>query len=222
VLVAIGTALAILPWTIRNALSLGRPIVTTTHGGYTLLLAHNPAYTQAVVNQPWGSVWEGQAFDTWAESLETELAGLNPPLDSEHLAPATELARDVWMNSAAWRYMLDAPGTAIKCAGTLLGRFWNVVPLATSNETRPPGARLAIGIFYSILYLLVVIGSFRLRSPDWRAWIPIFALIAGFTAVHALYWADMRMRSPLVPALALLAARVVSVSATKDPRPADT
>jgi hypothetical protein len=222
VLVAIGTALAILPWMIRNALSLGRPIVTTTHGGYTLLLAHNPAYSQAVVNQPWGSVWEGPAFDAWAESLETELATLNPPLDSGHLSPATELARDDWMNNTARRYILDAPGTAIKCAGTLLGRFWNVAPLATATEIRPPYVRLAIGIFYSMLYVLVVVGLIRLWSADWQAWVPIFTLIAGFTAVHALYWADMRMRSPLVPALALLAARAVNVSAMKHPGPADT
>jgi hypothetical protein len=28
-----------------------------------------------------------------------------------------------------------------------------------------------------------------------------------FTAVHAVYWSDMRMRAPLMPFVALLAAR---------------
>jgi Dolichyl-phosphate-mannose-protein mannosyltransferase len=86
-LIAAGALVALLPWTIRNAFAMGRPIVTTTHGGYTLLLAHNPGYTQAVVNQAWGNVWEGPAFDAWARSLEAELANLNPPLDAAHPSP---------------------------------------------------------------------------------------------------------------------------------------
>jgi len=202
-----GLLLAILPWTIRNTIVMGRPIVTTTHGGYTLLLAHNPAYTQAVVNQPWGSVWEGPAFDSWSAALETELANQAPPLDAAHLTPATELARDRWMNRTAWEYIYGSPVTALKTAGTLLGRFWNVAPLAAGSEGRSPRVRLAIGAFYTALFVLVVAGMIRQPALEWRSWLPGFVLIAGFTAVHLLYWADMRMRTPLVPALALIAAR---------------
>ena len=36
------------------------------------------------------------------------------------------------------------------------------------------------------------------------------ALLISFTIVHSLYWADMRMRTPLAPAIALLAARALS------------
>ena len=49
----------------------------------------------------------------------------------------------------------------------------------------------------------------------------MLVLIVSFTAVHALYWADMRMRTPLVPAIALLARVVhgVDVSADRDSTP---
>ena len=36
--------------------------------------AHNPAYTRAVVDQPWGAVWEGAAYDDWYEELEADMA----------------------------------------------------------------------------------------------------------------------------------------------------
>jgi hypothetical protein len=39
-----------------------------------LLLAHNPTYTRAVVEQPWGAVWERGALDEWKASLEAEMA----------------------------------------------------------------------------------------------------------------------------------------------------
>ncbi|MGD9648103.1 MAG: ArnT family glycosyltransferase, partial [Pirellulales bacterium] len=43
-LATIAFLLTIAPWGARNWIELGRPIVTTTHGGYTLLLANNPGF----------------------------------------------------------------------------------------------------------------------------------------------------------------------------------
>ncbi|MFX9077435.1 hypothetical protein ABTN32_20465, partial [Acinetobacter baumannii] len=54
---AIGTILTVSPWLVRNWLVFGVPILTTTHGGYTLLLGNNSVFTQDVVQQPWGTVW---------------------------------------------------------------------------------------------------------------------------------------------------------------------
>ena len=50
-LLAVGVLVAIAPWTIRNWIVLGRPIVMTTHGGYTLLLANNPVFYDVVVER---------------------------------------------------------------------------------------------------------------------------------------------------------------------------
>jgi 4-amino-4-deoxy-L-arabinose transferase-like glycosyltransferase len=203
---AAGLVLVVAPWVIRNAAVMGRPIITTTHGGYTLLLAHNPAYTRAVVEQPWGAVWEGQKQADWVAEVEAEMARENPPIDSTHLSPVVEVARDQWMNRIAWNYIRDQPVIAVRAGLTLLGRMWNVVPLPTDRTTRSTAARLAIGALYSALFLAVLIGFARNRRGDWSIWGSVLILIAGFTAVHSLYWADMRMRTPLVPAIALLAA----------------
>jgi hypothetical protein len=194
------------PWAIRNWVVMGRPIVTTTHGGYTLLLPHNPAYTRAVVDQPWRTVWQSPSFDGWAASLEDFLAAQQPPLDHTHLNPQVELARDEWMNNKAWDYIHHHPLTAVKAGFTLLGRMWSIVPAAADGEARSIALRLAIGAFYVPVLAALLVGIcrvLRIGNPDWR--LPV-VMILSFSAVHALYWADMRMRAPLIPAIALLAA----------------
>jgi hypothetical protein len=204
--VAAGTALAMAPWVIRNMLVMGRPILTTTHGGYTLLLARNPAYTRAVVEQPWGAVWEGDAVQEWKASLESEMAREKPPIDVTHLSPAVEIARDRWMTQKAWNYIRREPFFALRSGLTLLGRFWNIVPMRTKDAPVASSIRAAIGTFYVAVFLAMLVGLIRVIRTGWRTWWPLLALVAGFTFVHSLYWADMRMRAPLTPAIALLAA----------------
>ncbi len=203
---AAGTALVVAPWGIRNGRTFGSPIITTTHGGYTLLLAHNPVYTRNVVEQRWGAVWEEKPLEEWQASIEAEMAQEVPPIDYAHLSPAVELARDKWMNHKAWAYIRDNPKIAFRAGLTLLGRMWNVVPLATEQSPLAPAMRLAIGVFYAVVLLAMLTGIVRLLRVDTVAWWPVVALLASFTAMHAIYWADMRMRTPLVPAIALLAA----------------
>lgn len=203
---AAGLMLVVAPWGIRNVFVFGRPIVTTTHGGYTLLLAHNPEYTRRVVDQPWGAVWDGDLLAGWQASLEREMAREEPPIDVARLSPAVELARDKWMSRKAWDYIGRQQVTALRAGLTLVTRFWNVVPMEVGQRPLLPAIRLAIGVYYTGVLLAMLAGIIRLQRRDWSRWWPAIALIAAFTAVHALYWADMRMRAPLVPAIALLAA----------------
>jgi 4-amino-4-deoxy-L-arabinose transferase-like glycosyltransferase len=50
-------ALTLAPWAARNWVEIGRPIVTTTHGGYTLLLANNERFYDWTRDGAWGTVW---------------------------------------------------------------------------------------------------------------------------------------------------------------------
>ena len=59
----LGAAIVLSPWAIRNQIQFGRPIVTTTHGGYTLLLANNPEFYQWLRSGSWGSVWQADEFN---------------------------------------------------------------------------------------------------------------------------------------------------------------
>ncbi len=145
--VVAGVILAVAPWGIRNAMAFGRPIITTTHGGYTLLLAHNPAYTRNIVEQRWGAVWKEKPLEEWKASIEVEMAQEVPPLDYAHLSPAVELARDTWMNHKARAYIRDNPLIALRAGLTLLGRMWNVAhPWRPRNCRQLPAIRLAIGV----------------------------------------------------------------------------
>ncbi len=206
----LGATLIVAPWVVRNAIAMGKPILTTTHGGYTLLLGHNPIYTEQVVNQSWGAVWQIDSDQRWTEWLNTGMHEQNPPIDlRQSPSPAVELARDRWMSRAAWRYMRDDPWTAVRSSLTLWGRFWNIVPMSTANRTLAAPFRWAIGAFYAAIFVAALVGLVRNRCDEWWLWWPCLALILSFTAVHAFYWADLRMRAPLVPVIALLAGRGV-------------
>ena len=100
----------------------------------------------------------------------------------------------------------EEPGTAARAGLTLLGRFWNVTPFATERTPVSKTMRMAIAAFYVAVTVALLAGFCRLSRADWLRWWPPAALIVSFTLVHALYWADMRMRAPLVPAIALFAA----------------
>lgn len=69
---AVGVLLTLSPWAIRNALQLDRPMVTTTHGGYTLYLANNPDFYNWLRHGSWGSVWWSDQFDRRWENRVAE------------------------------------------------------------------------------------------------------------------------------------------------------
>lgn len=198
--VVLGTAVVLAPWAIRNAAVFGHPILTTTHGGYTLLLGHNPVYYREVVDQPWGRVWSEPSLTAWQKSLEERMAAAVPPVKGED-------ARDRWMYAGAWALIRGEPAHAVRAGLTLLGRFWNVSPLGSQTARLGVPALWGIRAFYSLMLLAMLLGVARLRGAEWIRWRPLLLLIASFTLVHCLYWADMRMRAPLIPAIALLSAR---------------
>ena len=90
----LGAVIVLSPWAIRNQIQFGRPIVTTTHGGYTLLLANNPDFYQWLRSGQWGSVWQADQFNAaW-----------------DRRKPADELAADRQAYAEAWQTIRDAAG----------------------------------------------------------------------------------------------------------------
>lgn len=196
----LGLSLVVAPWGIRNALVFHTPLLTTTHGGYTLYLGHNPVYYAEVVEQPWGTQWGHDSLIGWQADLERRMG-------RELDRPQDERARDEWMYRQARREIAASPVMAFRSGLTLVGRLWNIVPLVGSG--RPTAVRVAIGVGYGVLWLLlgwsIVQGIRRPGSIPPVLW-GGFCLLVGFTAVHFWYWSDLRMRAPLMPAIALLAA----------------
>jgi hypothetical protein len=192
--------LVLSPWVVRNVLVFGRPIVTTTHGGYTLLLGNNPVYYRQVVAQPWGTVWSGQSLSKWQQSLEDAMASAVPPVTGE-------LARDRWMYQRAWESIANAPDMFVRACWLRFLRFWSLAPIGPAKQAIPPIAHTAITLFYALITASLLLAPCRLSRSDWKTWLPLLLLVVVFMLVHLVYWTDMRMRAPLVPAISLLAVR---------------
>ena len=229
----LGLLLAVLPWGIRNALVLGQFRVTTTHGGYTLLLGNNPVFYREVVEAPWGATWQSGSLAAWQASLEKDMQNARPPVKSE-----TE--RDRWMASRARRNILENPPLFLRACGLRFVRFWNVLPPDSARQSvaklwergcrslgletwisaadRVTGFVTAlVGLFYGAIILSFVVGLFRLRKTEWSDWWPLVLMIAAFCAVHLVYWSNTRMRTPVMPAIVLLAARAWCRPAPRSP-----
>ncbi|MBA3316002.1 MAG: glycosyltransferase family 39 protein [Planctomycetota bacterium] len=219
VLLGLGTVVA--PWAVRNNIVIGLPVVTTTHGGYTLLLANNLVFWREVVLAPSDTVWGRERLDEWQHSLEEAMA-------ADGIAATDELARDRWMRDQAFDTIRRHPRLFVRSSVHRVTRFWDIVPAGSI----PAATRWSVGTFYAVtqaLALLALIGigirfwrSFKNREPGpegrraengerLAAWVPALLLVIAFTAVHAIYWSDARMRAPCVPVVALLAARACAM-----------
>ncbi|QDT30085.1 hypothetical protein Enr10x_54450 [Gimesia panareensis] len=194
---AAGIVLAVSPWLIRNLVVFRAPILTTTHGGYTVLLGNNPVFYKEVVQQPWGVVWSGESLDAWQKSLETDIAQVSPPLE-------TEQERDRWMYQRARNNIAAQPHVFVQACLQRLMRFWNIAPLASAGVTQSRSLVWGVASYYFVVLLGGYWGLILVIWKSERNWSPLIWLLVSFTIVHLFYWTNMRMRAPLVPAIALL------------------
>lgn len=194
-----GCGIVLLPWVVRNTLVMGAPIMTTSHGGYTLMLGHNAAYSAEVVHGPSGAVWSHASLTAWQKEVDAQLL-------NQGIQPHEELRRDRAMSKMAWATISSDPVEAVRSAGTLLSRLWSLAPLSTAERPVPRSVRSLIALFNGALFLLAAAGLLGLFRSDLRLAGLLSTPVLVFTVMHSLYWADQRMRAPLVPALALLAA----------------
>ncbi len=188
-ILALSSLLVLSPWMIRNFVQLGEPIWTTTHGGYTLALANNPVYYRDVLNGPPGRVWTGHDQWLWADSITRETAGMSEP------------DADRYLRNQVFGLARQRPRDFAHATIARLGHFWSVVP---APSVYPAPARIATLLWTVPLFLALVIGLFQ---PAVWSWPRIAAPLAilGLTIVHAFFWTDLRMRAPIVPAIALIA-----------------
>ena len=171
----------------------GEPVWTTTHGGYTLALGNNETYYREVLDGPPGRVWTGHDQWLWWDSVNRATAGMTEP-------QADRFLRDMVISLAS-----EQPVTFLRAMLDRWLRFWSVAP---AEAVYSRSIRLATAIWTIPLWIVLVLGLCRRSLWRWpRVAAPL--LILGLTLVHALYWTDLRMRAPIVPAIALIAASAV-------------
>lgn len=184
-----GTVLLVLvPWAARNAAVFGEPVWTTTHGGYTLALANNPVYYRDVLDGPAG-VWTGRDQWFWWDSVNRETAGMPEP------------DADRYMKAKVIRLARDRPVDFLRASAARLGRFWSVAP---ADAVYPWPIRLASALFTIPIWIALIAGLLGRKIWTWPA-VTAPLQIVGLSIVHTLYWTDMRMRAPIVPAIAVIA-----------------
>ena len=189
-LFTLGMAIPLIPWALRNHRIYGEPVWTTTHAGHTLALANNPAYYADVLNGPPGAVWTGKNQAEWFDQIGRATEGMSHP------------AADRYLRDEAIAFIKAHPRDVARASIARLGRFWGVAP---SGRVYSPRLRLATAVWTVPLWIALALGAFR---PELRKWPGLAApsAIFGLTAVHAFYWTDMRMRVPIIAAIALIAA----------------
>ena len=192
-----GAGLILAPWVTRNIAQFGYPIVTTTHGGYTLLLANNPSFYKHLRSDPWGSVWDGNELNRWWAN------------EVPHVTAADELRADQLAYARAKQAIHQELGMFCWSCLVRIGRLWQPLPHQVDPQEGCVGRslRYAIGLWYLVELTLAFLGLLFLRGVLLRSnvlW--AILLVLCFTTVHTLYWTDMRMRAPLMPIVALAAA----------------
>ncbi len=186
----LATAATLAPWAARNASIFGEPVWTTTHGGYTLALANNPAYYADVLDGPPGAVWSGANQDAWFAAVSRSTAGMREPeADRALRASALAMAR-------------ERPSEFARASIARLGRFWGVAP---AGAVYPATVRAACAAWTVPLWVGLVVGLARPGCWRWPG-VAAVAGLASLSLVHLLYWTDLRMRAPIVPAIALIVA----------------
>ena len=197
-LLLLGVALAVGPWTVRNAIELKAFVPVTTGGGRAFLDANNPL------------IWDDPARAGGATSLYHV-----EPWASRYKGLG-EVEADRLSNDLAKQFLRERVPQWPAMAVAKLGRFWRVTREAGgtgtwSREGSPLGALVAVAdplLVWSLLaFPLAIAGLVITLRGDKRVFLSLPAIaIVFFTALSVVYWGALRMRVPVEPLTALYAA----------------
>lgn len=209
---AIVAAAVLAPWAIRNQQVFGKPMLTTTHGGYTLYLGNNPDF--------YAYLKSGNRTLPWTIQPDTKsFAAMGAARLELFTGSDGELRADAMLYDEANESIRNDRGGFVRACLYRVIQLWSPLPNKLSaDESRSRMAlRYATAAWYLGVYLLAMLGIWRLRKrivqPPWL-WGLMLCLV--FTAVHTVYWSNLRMRAPLMPFVAMVAA--ASILPANSPR----
>jgi 4-amino-4-deoxy-L-arabinose transferase-like glycosyltransferase len=197
-LLLLGLALAIGPWTIRNALTLHAFVPVTTGGGRALLDSNNPI----VWSDP--LIRGGAISTTHVEPYARDAAG------------RSEAAADAIARSSALEFLSGHVREWPAMALAKLRRFWRVTAegggTGTWQRQGSPLGGLARRIdplaAWSLLVLPFALWGVARTLSGPRRWFQSLSLLVViyFTLLSLVFWGALRMRVPVEPLIALFAA----------------
>ena len=182
---AVGLAIVLTPWTIRNYEHHGRLVLVASDGGVTFWTGNNPLASG-----------EGDmAANPQLKFANQALKARHPQLTEEQLEPIYYRESFTWIREqpAAWIWLM------------LKKAFYLVVPIGPSYKVHSARYYLASLLSVGLLLPLAVYGGWRLGSR--RAYMTgMWILAAGAVATCLVFFPQERFRIPVLdPALILLA-----------------
>jgi len=196
----IGCAVVVTPWAIRNGVQVGKVTPLTTHGGYTLLLANNSFYYSHLRKFGWRNVWYADELEPLLQEHNLQVPTECSPFEVEHDRKCKQLALDA---------IMAEPAMFAYATGVRVLQLWSPLPHAQLHHESflRKAVRYATALWYVAIYYFAVVGFWTTRN--WKRGALVWVGLAGclsFTLVHSIYFSNMRMRTPLMPWIYLLAA----------------
>jgi hypothetical protein len=222
------TAIVVSPWGYRNYRQAGKPIITTTHGGYTFWLANNLDFYDHLAGDsplPYSSKRldraVGELRDAWQRPKRTNAAY---PLQAEIGLDESCYEQSI---GEIFRYPENFPNMFAYSCLYRISQLWSPLPhkLTADESWKRALLRYAICAWYLGVYAAALAGVWQLRKKLLRSpWVWGVLLCLVFTGVHTFYWSNLRMRAPLMPFVAIVAAVGAAnvlerVRGTSSPRP---
>ncbi len=209
-LILVGFLVVLAPWVIRNQRAMGRPVLATTHGGYTLLLGNNPHFYDHLRRGRWTRVWDARELLPMLEqSAKRNTSGsLDEQQDAgqggvEH----REIVADRRLYELGKEAIREDPSMFAYASLVRFWRFWSPLPNRLSDNESPARtlARWTIAFWYTGVFMIALAGLFRLgRRAAAPPWVWGFLCVLAMTAVHTVFWSNMRMRAPAMPMVYLV------------------
>ena len=173
---ALGLALVMSPWWVRNARVYGRFVPTALWMGASLYDGLNPRATGA----------SDMSF-----------------LGDREIWPRDEQDQDAELKRRAVAFAREQPARVLSLALVKLGRYWS--PWPNAEGFRSPALILAGAVMELPLFGLMVLGAWD-RRRDARAWALLAGPVLYFCVLHLVFASSMRYRLPgEMPALGLAA-----------------
>ncbi|UCG62449.1 MAG: glycosyltransferase family 39 protein, partial [Candidatus Zixiibacteriota bacterium] len=186
----LGTALVVLPITVRNIILAGDPVLIASQGGINLYLGNNHAAdgVSAIMPEPMGFNWR---INQVTHLAERELG--------RSLKPGE--VSSFWLDKSV-DWILSNPD---KFLGLYMKKlYWNFSDREVSNNRNLGVFFHRIGLLrlnplsFGILFALTVTGTL-ICYPFNRKGAFLFALVMSYSVVSAVFFFSSRFRLPLLP-----------------------
>ena len=196
VAIALGLGLIVAPWTVRNAVQMDAPVLIATNAGVDFWIGHHDNATG-----DFGTFGSNELVYRYPELTPTEREvrvnsdGFREGLTYAVTHPAQELALP--FKKLFYLYYNDEEGLK-----------WNEGHGGQSFLSAP--AREAL-LSLSNVYYFAVLGLAVLGLPLWASRrdpgrLLLVSLVAYWTVIHLVFFADPRFHAPIMPIAALFAA----------------